>query len=100
LPADDVHATGVGVSSAGGYGPTFSPAHARFAGRIAKAAHPVTAIPTALLAQAPSRTGCVSFSGTSRAFISAWLMMPSDSATWAIVPPVANAVLAMSAAFS
>ena len=49
---------------------------------------------------ATRRTGCVSFSGTSSAFISARLMMPSDSATSAIVPPLASAVLAISAAFS
>jgi hypothetical protein len=49
----------------------------------------------------PARcSGCVSFSGTSSAFISAWLMMPSDSATWAMVPPLDSAVLAISAAFS
>src|SRR6185295_12776957 len=40
---------------------------------------------------ATSRTGWVSFSGTSSACISAADMMPSDSATSAITPPVASA---------
>lgn len=50
--------------------------------------------------QPPRCIGCVSLSGASSVSISAWLMIPSDSATWAMVPPLASAVLAMSAAFS
>ena len=47
-----------------------------------------------------SAPACVSFSGTSSSFISAWPMMPSSSAMTAIVLPLAMAALAMEDAFS